>query len=295
MLRLIAHLRGNLVAYLALFVALSGTAYAAKALPNNSVGTKQLKKRAVTGAKVKNNTITGRQVRESTLAQVPSAARAGAADTATNATNALNAQNAANAGTLAGQPPSAFLPAGGKAADSALLDGQPRSSFLAAGAKAADSEKWDGIDSAVLGNRVTVLGSGFHPREDDATDRIYVSTGSISCGGTNETFHAPVHLPQGATVVGIDYGFIDNAAAGASSLDLTAFDALGDAPLLSDTIVTATSTGDDSNRRKVSATAPDVHVVDNAKWAYALTWSPSACSTEHQLAGGSVRYTLPTG
>ena len=37
--RFLAHVRGNLVAYLALFVALSGTAVAATALPRDSVGT----------------------------------------------------------------------------------------------------------------------------------------------------------------------------------------------------------------------------------------------------------------
>ncbi|HEY5333843.1 MAG TPA: hypothetical protein VIJ21_09875 [Solirubrobacterales bacterium] len=43
----------NVVACLALFVALGGASYAASKLPKNSVGTKQLKKGAVTAAKVK--------------------------------------------------------------------------------------------------------------------------------------------------------------------------------------------------------------------------------------------------
>jgi hypothetical protein len=46
------HLRTNLVAYAALFVALGGTSYAAIALPANSVGSKQLKKSAVTSSKI---------------------------------------------------------------------------------------------------------------------------------------------------------------------------------------------------------------------------------------------------
>ncbi len=45
------HLRGHAVAYLALFIALSGTAYAAS-LPRNSVGSAQLKNRAVTALKL---------------------------------------------------------------------------------------------------------------------------------------------------------------------------------------------------------------------------------------------------
>ncbi|HEY4097628.1 MAG TPA: hypothetical protein VGM33_19040 [Baekduia sp.] len=51
------HLRRNAVAYLALFVALGGTSYAATALPRNSVGASQLKAGAVTSAKVKNHSL----------------------------------------------------------------------------------------------------------------------------------------------------------------------------------------------------------------------------------------------
>ena len=47
----------NVVATLALFIALGGGAYAAVKLPANSVGTKQLKSRAVTSAKVKNGSL----------------------------------------------------------------------------------------------------------------------------------------------------------------------------------------------------------------------------------------------
>jgi Collagen triple helix repeat (20 copies) len=51
------HLRGNIVAYLALFVALGGTSYAAVALPTNSVGTKQIRKNAVDSTKVKDGSL----------------------------------------------------------------------------------------------------------------------------------------------------------------------------------------------------------------------------------------------
>ncbi len=46
------HVRSNVVGYLALVIALSGTAYAATSLPANSVGTKQLKNKAVTLKKI---------------------------------------------------------------------------------------------------------------------------------------------------------------------------------------------------------------------------------------------------
>jgi hypothetical protein len=55
-----------LVAYLALFVALGGSAYAFH-LGKNSVGPKQLKKNSVTTAKVKNEAITAAKVKRGTL------------------------------------------------------------------------------------------------------------------------------------------------------------------------------------------------------------------------------------
>jgi hypothetical protein len=57
----------TVVAYLALFVALGGSAYAVGNLAKNSVGPKQLKKNAVTTAKVKNEAITGAKVKKGTL------------------------------------------------------------------------------------------------------------------------------------------------------------------------------------------------------------------------------------
>jgi hypothetical protein len=63
----------NVMATLALFVALGGVGYAAVHLPKNSVGTKQLKKGAVSGAKVKKHTLTGRNINLAKLGTVPSA------------------------------------------------------------------------------------------------------------------------------------------------------------------------------------------------------------------------------
>jgi hypothetical protein len=51
------HVRTHGLAYVALFIALSSTSYAAIKIPNNSVGNKQLKKDAVDTKKVKNKTL----------------------------------------------------------------------------------------------------------------------------------------------------------------------------------------------------------------------------------------------
>jgi hypothetical protein len=57
MFRLLRHLKTHLVAYVALFVALGGTSYAALKLPAGSVGTPQLKTGAVTSGKVKDRSL----------------------------------------------------------------------------------------------------------------------------------------------------------------------------------------------------------------------------------------------
>jgi hypothetical protein len=110
----------NVTATLALFVALSGGAYAAATLPANSVGSRQIKKSAVTREKIKKNAIDGTKVldgslngddvKESSLAKVPAAAAADHAAAldqvsykAAGATAPVNGGNSATAACDAGQ------------------------------------------------------------------------------------------------------------------------------------------------------------------------------------------------
>jgi len=65
--RLTGHARGNAVAYLALFVALGGTSYAALRLPANSVGERQLKRSAVTASRLAPSAVTSSAVRDGSL------------------------------------------------------------------------------------------------------------------------------------------------------------------------------------------------------------------------------------
>jgi hypothetical protein len=57
--RVIAHLRANLVGWIALFVALGGTGYAAISLPRNSVGSAQIRNRSITPVKFNPKSIGG--------------------------------------------------------------------------------------------------------------------------------------------------------------------------------------------------------------------------------------------
>jgi hypothetical protein len=68
---MIGHLRRNAVAYLALFVALGGTSYAAMSLAPNSVGTAQLKNGAVTAPKVRRNSLVAADFQANSLPRGP--------------------------------------------------------------------------------------------------------------------------------------------------------------------------------------------------------------------------------
>jgi hypothetical protein len=87
--RIRAHLRSNVVGYLAVFLALTGTAVA---LPGkNRIDRNDLRKRGVKPINIQRDAVRGFHVRESTLGRVPSAG---------------------NADTLDGQDATAFTPRG---------------------------------------------------------------------------------------------------------------------------------------------------------------------------------------
>lgn len=94
--RIGGHFRANAVAYLALFMALGGGAYAA-----THINGRTIRKNSIPANRLKRNSVTGRQVRESSLGTVPSAA---SANTATTATTARNANALAGLGVAAFGP-----------------------------------------------------------------------------------------------------------------------------------------------------------------------------------------------
>jgi len=111
----------TIVAYLALFVALGGSSYAAlrvgsAQIVNNSVRTKDLRNNDVRGKDVRNNTLTGADINEARLGTVPSANTANSAATATNATNAS---------ALQGYGPDAFAPSSIESARVVGAPGEP--------------------------------------------------------------------------------------------------------------------------------------------------------------------------
>lgn len=66
--RLLLHLKNNAVGYIALFIALGGTSYAAINLPAGSVGTRQLRNGAVTSSKLSRGAVTARALDPKSIA-----------------------------------------------------------------------------------------------------------------------------------------------------------------------------------------------------------------------------------
>jgi hypothetical protein len=129
----------NVVATIAVFIALGGGAYAATALRANSVGTAQLKNRAVTGRKIAKNAIDGSKVKNGSLtaadinlATLPKWASATNSDHAAKADSATTAANAAHAdvSTRADRATAAD-----SATNSANLGGAPAASYMQTVAK----------------------------------------------------------------------------------------------------------------------------------------------------------------
>jgi hypothetical protein len=59
MTKILGHIKSNVIAYLALFVALGGTSYAAIKIPAGSVGNRQLKNHSVSPIKLQTSSIAG--------------------------------------------------------------------------------------------------------------------------------------------------------------------------------------------------------------------------------------------
>jgi hypothetical protein len=166
----------NVIATLALFVALGGSSYAAltitgKQIRNNTVRSTDIRNGTLQARDVRVDALGGSSIIESSLARVP------------------------DADMLDGLDSSAFERAGAKAADADRVDGFDSSAFERAGAKAADADRVDGLDSTELqrGSGQTVAG-----RRDWNT-----STGSASA-------QAVLDLPGIGMVIGTCVGYTNN-------------------------------------------------------------------------------------
>jgi hypothetical protein len=117
MAHLLEHVRRQAVGYLALFIALTGTTYAAVNLPNRSVTGKKIARKTITDANLKTNSVTARAIRanavrgsevlESSLGTIPLADNA----LKLEGNSLAQVRSGIDAATLGGSPRSAFYDA----------------------------------------------------------------------------------------------------------------------------------------------------------------------------------------
>jgi hypothetical protein len=163
----------NVVASMALFVALGGVSYAAATLPKNSVGSSQIKKNAVTAAKVKDRSLTGADIKNKSLTAAdfngsvggpagPQGPKGDAGATGATGARGASGQDLTSTSTLAsGQTlTGVFIAAGGDATNglaSSSWQFHPRlpenldSSHAKFQAPATSSTNCPGIDQAAAG------------------------------------------------------------------------------------------------------------------------------------------------
>jgi hypothetical protein len=188
---------GMVIAIIALFAALGGSAIAAKKhggkLGKNSVGSRQLKAKAVTGAKIANNAVNGTKVANGSLSgsdidlnalgKVPSAA---------------TSDGAGNANTVAGH--AAACPGGTVLIRGVCFDGGPvgQASSLAAASDACASRGGYLPDPLELSSTAGVLnlGSGTPPHFQ-YTDTYYGNT-------AGSQYHTILVSNEGMIEKGID-------------------------------------------------------------------------------------------
>jgi hypothetical protein len=184
------HIRNNLVGYMAVFLALSGGAYAASLRPN-SIRSKHIKDgqvmnpdlgvAAVTGDKVSANALGGAQIDEGSLGEVPTAAVA------------ARSASAGDAAQLGGQDPAAFQQrvsgtcAAGQAVKSIAPDGLVGCGTTDAGGTAG-GDLQGGVPNPTLKNasvtraKIAALPAG------GLVFPTYNETGGNFCAGSNGSF-----------------------------------------------------------------------------------------------------------
>jgi hypothetical protein len=168
-MRFLRHISfSNVIALLALFIALGGAAYAGTKINGNSIknasigggklknetiGAGKLKKGVITTAQIQPGSITSNSIDLTTLGTVPSAQTATTAHTATNANKATSATTA-NSATNAKHAETANSATHATSADSATTAGTASSATTAANAThadtSADAETLEGETAADL-------------------------------------------------------------------------------------------------------------------------------------------------
>ncbi|HTT95757.1 MAG TPA: hypothetical protein VMF55_13875 [Solirubrobacterales bacterium] len=182
----------NVMATVAVFIALGGAGYAAVKLPKNSVGTRQLKNGAVSGAKIKDGAVTAAKIAPGVIAPTIDPSKLGTVPSATNAAHATTAEDAAHAttaddaSTLQGLSAAQITadsklrcPAGTSAAGGLCLEDASRGpmGFFEAERACAEDERLLPPESALIAFLLPAIG-----REEEAPAEWAVAGGGLQEG-----------------------------------------------------------------------------------------------------------------
>ena len=115
----------TVAAYMALFIALGGTSYAAVKLPKNSVGSTQIKKNAVSSSKVKNGSLTKSDFKASDLPVGQAGAQGAKGDKGDKGDKGTDGSNGTNGAPGADGTADAFARVGFDGADATLRPLEP--------------------------------------------------------------------------------------------------------------------------------------------------------------------------
>jgi hypothetical protein len=259
--KLVGFLRNNLIALIALFIALGGTSYAATQLPSRSVGTKQLKSGAVTAAKIKSGAVTAAKI------------KAGAVSTAAIASDAVTGDKVLESSL-------------GKVPSAASADSAANATHATSADTAGDSAKWGGVSSGALGTAVVVPGIGFKPHSQLTT---WTASGVAITSPVNASFIALVTLPHGASVTRMTQRYTLVAPGTQGNLQLVAVPSssvVGMGVLSIPDQAVAAGAGS----RTVTPATPVV--IDNSTNSYLVMWiAPGASNAS--LVSVKLEYTLP--
>jgi hypothetical protein len=157
----------NVMATIAVFVALGGTSYAvatgsidSREIKDNTVRSKDIRNNQVRTQDVRNNHLRGRDIRNNTL--TGGDIDEGSLDTVANATTAANASNATNSGQLGGKTASAFLQFNGAIPSGTTVIGNWSASPSGDGAGAVGFDEIDlpGVAPANIDSGAANMGAG---------------------------------------------------------------------------------------------------------------------------------------